>query len=227
MIIKPPIMQKFLKICLIVTIALAGGASFALAAWQNPPPTAPNCSGAEIGCFRPINVGADNQVKQGPLGFGNEVWVDKLIRIAGLTSVSQFLVGPVESVPTPGVAFDVDGSLRVRGGTPAVGKILVALDSEGSAAWSSTAGAPDLTFTVRRATETITSDQPIVVAPNTTLVLEWRSGTATRCQAAGAWSGILPITGSVYVTPQFSSNFLLTCVNSASVTTKSVMVRVN
>ena len=86
-------------------------------AWQTPGNTPPN-----INVAAPLNVSSTSQYKSGNLGIGTN---------------------PGGTFPS--TTLDVNGQIRVRGGTPAAGSALLSTDTTGLASWGScpvgTAGA--------------------------------------------------------------------------------------
>lgn len=84
-----------------------------------------------------------------------------------------------------------------------------------------------------------TSTPPATPAPNVSLtaeptqitqgqstVLTWASADATVCEAGGAWTGSVPLSGVRTVTPLTSSTYTLSCVGAGGTTPKSVTVNV-
>ena len=82
-------------------------------AWQTPGNTPPNNDAST-----PLNVGSTSQYKSGNLG-----------------------VGTNPGGTFPSTALDVNGTIRVRGGTPTAGSTLLSTDTTGLASWGTcTAG---------------------------------------------------------------------------------------
>src|SRR3989344_5613598 len=117
-------MKIFTKILLdtikIVAVGLALGVGTGyLFAWTGAPGTPPTCPAGWPGCDAPINVGSTAQAKAGFLTIGSTV------------------------APAAGAALDVYGTgaftnvlvtntLKISGGSPGVGKVLTATNSDGT-----------------------------------------------------------------------------------------------
>ena len=94
--------------------------SFMVLAW-NPPGATPTGGNVAL----PINVGSNSQTKSGNL---------RIINWLGIGSVSNPL-------PVRQARLDIDGQIRIRGGNPGTGKVLVS-DSNGVGSWQTPASAP-------------------------------------------------------------------------------------
>ena len=100
-----------------ITLATAG----VLSAWTGPSQSPPNGN-----VSAPVNVGSVDQVKNAALGvnslavFGNQYVQDRV----GI------------GVENPSAALDIAGNIRLRGGSPGQGKILVSVDNDGNLEWA-------------------------------------------------------------------------------------------
>lgn len=153
---------------------LVAGANYVWADWSDPPSGDPphSCDpgGAgqlPIGCPElPINVGIGAQTKAGPLVLAGSLNLTnssaKMVINGPLGIGANFCVGgePPGCIEFDGQAvLDIAGQLRIRGGTPGPGKVLIAaspdgINADGTVAWgdppftgiSQLAAGPGITF---------------------------------------------------------------------------------
>ena len=106
--------------------------SLVSAAWQESAFGPPWCSTTGgIGCSLPINVSDKAQTKTGSLYINNFLSVSQTSKIfAGKLGIGPGAV----TVFDPSAVLDMDDKVRIRGGVPAVNKILTS-DSTGLAQW--------------------------------------------------------------------------------------------
>lgn len=204
----------------------------ALANWSYP--SAPPADCVAGGCRRPLNVGSISQIKNGSLIFGDQVVAEQYFQVLPLggVGVTPGIIVSREPVQlTPGVAFDINGSLRIRGGSPGLGKVLTSLDTAGQGVWSeigvSGVGTPAVDLRVRPAGSLTATDGPLTIALGTAVVLEWTATNATACWAAGSWAGTKNTSGSQQVSPNGPGSFIVTCSNSSGAASDSVAVHIN
>ena len=138
------------------TALLVFGVGYALADWTMPtfpPPAGDGSPNAPA----PINVGSNAQTRTGPLTIANNLWVtDANLFVNGVDGG----VGIGTTVPT--ASLDVAGQVRIRGGNPISGKVLVSADDSGLATWVAIPGTgitqldagTGITFNVNPSTKT-------------------------------------------------------------------------
>ncbi|MBI4136137.1 MAG: hypothetical protein HY481_01090 [Candidatus Vogelbacteria bacterium] len=121
----------------IAVIAIGLGVGYVLAAWSPPgfpPPTGTGSPDADA----PINVGNKAQTKSGPLAVTNTFISPQIF--AGKLGIDDGIGndGPVGN-PDPFAVLDVDGLIRIRGGSPGPDRFLktssTAGDTTGLASW--------------------------------------------------------------------------------------------
>ncbi len=71
------------------------------------------------------------------------------------------------------------------------------------------------------------SVNPTTVTTGDPAVLSWHSENADQCSAAGAWSGIQPLSGNMTIYPTKTVTYALTCGNNAGYINYSVTVTLN
>ncbi|MEK7585114.1 MAG: hypothetical protein AAB455_01175 [Patescibacteria group bacterium] len=197
---------------LAVIVLLAGlGFGYVLAAWQAPTSGPPTSSGPSVyNASEPINVSSTAQIKDGGLG------VNGVLSAFRIFSTDKFGVGPSpggdwSTNVDPTAALDVNGQIRIRGGSPGVNKVLKS-DANGLASWQvSVAGLNRLVEgfgidladysgaggTANYATSSITSDGIIAVAAGQTnpggqispATIQQRL-TGVPCASPGAITGV-------------------------------------
>ena len=115
---------------LILALIIAGGISFVYAAgWTAPQDTFPNCVSGHPGCDAPINVSSIFQYKLGQFSVGTSTQPDPTVDLSvNRTGIFGAL----------GVAGDsvFGGNVTISSGTPGVGKVLKAVDSNGKVGWA-------------------------------------------------------------------------------------------
>jgi len=114
-------------------------------AWTDAPAgTPPTCPAGYPGCDAPINVGSTYQQKAGGLGAAtfydynnNSWWVDPAGGAGGYAALFNGNVGI--GTASPGAKLDVNGQIKIQGGSPGAGKILTS-DASGLASWQAASG---------------------------------------------------------------------------------------
>jgi hypothetical protein len=134
-------------LALAVVIVLVGLINWATAAWTPPSSLPPTCD--ESICNPPLNVSAEDQAKLGALTLGSasaplftlDVPGGSAFFGAGLAVVGDVLFNNTLGIALPGgqlptAPLDVNGAIKIRGGSPAAGSVLMSADSNGLAAWT-------------------------------------------------------------------------------------------
>jgi len=112
-------------------------------AWNDPTRTAPQDNVAA-----PINIGPVNQNKAGDIsiGAGLRYWISKdgdSFALKNDNSIIQLIMGQDGNVgigtTTPGAKLDVNGQIKIAGGSPGAGKVLTS-DASGLATWQTPTG---------------------------------------------------------------------------------------
>src|SRR5207253_1841949 len=95
------------------------------------------------------------------------------------------------------------------GSAPTIGSLVVGPTNAGTYTYSLSCTGPDGT-TIGSATLTVT---PSSVPSGTAVSLTWSSTNASSCQASGAWSGPISVSGNASFTPTASGSFIygITC----------------
>jgi hypothetical protein len=142
-------MNDILRTIKVVTLGLliTLGVNY-LHAWTGPTEAPPSGN-----VPAPVNVGAALQTKTGGL------WTSFLGSSGGLYVAQNLGIGSGAQIPA--AKLDVDGTIRIRGGSPAAGKVLVS-DAEGDGSWSSLMGS---SFAFKRSA--IQSKDSVVWCPAT------------------------------------------------------------
>jgi hypothetical protein len=142
------LLQKIKFGILAVVVGLSIG--FVYADWTAPLAGAPTCDGAaDPACNPPIHVGNQSQTKIGGLVLntggakaGLQVPLGKVL--IGYTGADEITAASELKNPAK---LDINGQIRIRGGSPGVGKVLVS-DAEGLATWGDGAPSGGFIYTV-------------------------------------------------------------------------------
>ena len=139
-------MRFFLKwraaaVAATAAILLCGGCL--ILAWNNPGTDPPGNNAPA-----PINVSSNSQSKAGNLniGTGLDYWITKSgdsFALKNSAGAIQLVVGQDGHVGIgtagPDAALDVNGQIKIRGGSPSLGKVLTS-DANGLASWQAAPG---------------------------------------------------------------------------------------
>src|SRR3989344_2802801 len=109
------------------------------AAWQEPKngppwcPTPPNASATNPGCYLPLNVSNSIQIKGDVDGTTAGLGVNGILSAWRIFATDKLGVGPDPDPLTEGwdvdatAVLDVNGQIRIRGGSPGQNKILTSV----------------------------------------------------------------------------------------------------
>ncbi len=143
---NPGNVKKHLTVVAICVFSLACflGRVFA---WDDPTKTPP-----QDNVLPPVNVSSTNQTKTGDLNIGGglEYWITKdgdSFALKNSSDVENFILGQNgftgislgSLTPDATAKLDLNGRIRIRGGTPGAGKVLTS-DAAGLASWTTATG---------------------------------------------------------------------------------------
>ena len=121
---KTKIIQNIKSIILALILVVGVSYVSAYSTWVGPTATAPGNN-----ADKPLDVTVNGQIKAGGLTLGSGGVTNGLIVQTGNVGIGTV---------TPGAKLDVNGQIKITGGTPGVNKVLTS-DANGLATWGTSA----------------------------------------------------------------------------------------